>query len=129
MAGAHPSPVTARKPEKFIHSRGRRALPKCPGAGVSGARGAGGAGGASAGLGVPVGAGAGEAEERMGLALSQPKRIWASLEDWERHRGSEERPGHGAATGAGLGEATEPWHCQAGTGHPGRGNAALLVIH
>ncbi|XP_030811907.1 dipeptidase 1 isoform X2 [Camarhynchus parvulus] len=32
-AGAHPSPVTARKPEKFIHSHRRQGLPECPGAG------------------------------------------------------------------------------------------------
>uniref|UniRef100_A0A8U7MKQ2 Dipeptidase n=1 Tax=Corvus moneduloides TaxID=1196302 RepID=A0A8U7MKQ2_CORMO len=32
VAGAHPSPVTARKPENLIHSRCRQGLPKCPGA-------------------------------------------------------------------------------------------------
>lgn len=83
MAGAHPSPVTARNPENLIHSRCRQGLPKCPRARVSGARGIGGAGdaeGASAELGVPMDASAGEAKAGMGLALSQPKKIWASLD-------------------------------------------------
>ncbi|XP_074406795.1 dipeptidase 1 isoform X2 [Zonotrichia albicollis] len=34
-AGAHPSPVTARKPEKFIHSHRRQRPPECPGPGSS----------------------------------------------------------------------------------------------
>lgn len=46
VAGAHPSPVTTRKPENLIHCRRRQGLPKCPRAGVSGAGGAGDAGGA-----------------------------------------------------------------------------------
>lgn len=83
VAGAHPRPVTARKQENLIQSRRRQGLPKCPRAGVSGARGVGGAGDAgdaSAGPGVSMDAGAGEARARMGLALSQPKKIWASLD-------------------------------------------------
>lgn len=131
MAGAHPRPVTARKPENLIHSRRKQGLSKCPGAGVSGARGAGDAGDASAELGVPMDAAAGEAQARMGLAFSQPKTIWASLDGLGASPRLGEALWHGTATRAGLGEAgsVQPWHCQAGTGQLGRGNAALLVIH
>lgn len=116
VAGAHPSPVTARKPENLIHSRRRQGLPKCPRAGVSGARGVGGAGdagGARAELGVPMDAGAGEAQARMGLELSQPKKIWASLD------------GLGASPRLG-GEALAR-HSHPGRAGGGRGRAALAL--
>lgn len=107
VAGAHPRPVTARKPESLTHSHRKQGLSKCPRAAVSGARGAGGAGdagGASAELGVPMDAAAGEAQARMGLAFSQPKKIWASLDGLgAARRGPVTRHSHQGWAGGGRG--------------------------